>query len=208
MIYLICSILFWVGALGVAILAMMGGLHTGHAGHAGQGGGVTHPGHAHAGHDSQGARSQHDGQQSRGASLLLTILSPLTIFSVCLGAGATGLLVRSFHLPTLIVAIVALAGGVAFFAAIIRPLLTVVLMFASKPSKALEGTIAQQAEAITTFDASGKGLVQLTVDGQLVRILATLETDEHVQPSDVSPGDRLTVTSVDGHKNTCRVARF
>jgi hypothetical protein len=140
--------------------------------------------------------------------MLMTILSPLTLFSFCLGAGATGLLVERFHFAVTVVALIALAGGAVFFGAIIRPLFTFLLKFASTPSTALEGVLAHEAEAISSFDANGNGLVQLTVDGQLVRVLALLEPDEHVHPSDIAPGDLLTVTSVDGHTNTCRVARL
>jgi len=198
-VYLVCTILFWVGLVGLTAQALLGGFHVGHAGHHGG----THSGNAHAAHNSASGHSD-----SGLGSLLLTILSPMTIFSVCLGAGAAGLLVRNLHLAAGVVALIAIAGGSIFYGALVRPLFALLLNFASTPSKALEGTVAQDAEVITAFDEAGRGLVQLTIDGQLVRVLATLEADDHVRPSDISPGDKLTVTSVDGHSNTCRVARL
>ena len=68
--------------------------------------------------------------------------------------------------------------------------------------------MAREAEAQSSFDAGGKGLVRLTIDGQLVRILATLEADERPEAPTIRPGDKLTVTSVDGKTNSCRVARL
>ena len=139
---------------------------------------------------------------------MLTLMSPLTFFSLCIGMGAAGLLLKHLHLPTLGVTLAALVGGLVFYGLLIRPLWGVLFQFASKPSTALEGTIAREAEAMTGFDASGKGLVRVNIDGQLVRILATLETDDRPEAAAVRPGDRLTVTSVEGHTNSCRVARL
>ena len=210
MIYLVCSTLLMIGVLGLLAQMLLGGAHAGHMGHhaAGHGhGGGSHAGHSHAGaQQGQHAHGQVRGGRGRGTSFLLTLLSPLTFFSLCLGTGATGLLLKHFHLRGPVVAIAALVGGIVFYGLIIRPLWNFVFQFASTPSTALEGTVAREAEALTSFDAGGKGLVRLTIDGQLVRILATLEPDDRAAA--VRPGDRLTVTSVDGHTNSCRVARL
>ena len=136
------------------------------------------------------------------------MLSPLAIFSLCLGAGATGLLLRPLHLAAMLIALAALVGGLVFFGLLVRPLWTLMFKFASKPSDALEGMVARQAEAVTGFDSRGQGLVGLTIDGQWVRVLATLEADDRADTPGVKKGERLTVISVDGHKNTCRVARI
>ena len=85
-------------------------------------------------------------------------------------------------------------GGLLFYGLIVRPLWGLVFQFASTPARALEGSVAGVAEALTRFDASGKGLVRLTVDGQLVRVLAYLESDERGQARLVKPGDTLTVS--------------
>lgn len=198
MIYLICSTLLLIGVLGLVAQTLLGISHNGHEGQAG---------HTHgedAGHTSGG---QHHEGQRHGASFLWALLSPLTFFSVCLGTGATGLLLKHLHLRTSLVALAALLGGLVFYGLIIRPLWNVIFRFASTPSTALAGTVAQEAEALTRFDSAGKGLVRVTVDGQIVRILATLEPEDRSEGV-VRPGDRLTVTSVDGHTNSCRVARL
>lgn len=136
-----------------------------------------------------------------------TLLSPLAIFSLCLGAGATGLLLRPAHLAAALTALAAMTGGLVFFGLLVRPLWNLLFRFASKPSAALEGMVARQAEAVTGFDERGRGLVGLTIDGQWVRVLATLEDDQaNLLP--VKPGERLTVISVDGRANSCRVARL
>ncbi len=99
-------------------------------------------------------------------------------------------------------------GGLVFFGLLVRPIWNLLFRFASKPSAALEGMVARQAEAVTGFDEWGRGLVGLTIDGQWVRVLATLETDTSADAAPIKPGERLTVISVDGRANSCRVARL
>ena len=193
MITPICSALLLIGFLGLLAQVLLGGHHAGPLGH------HTPVGHGHTGNGHAG--------QGRGPSPLWTLLSPLAFFSICLGAGAAGLLLKHSHLPIGLIALAALLGGAAFYGLLIRPLWNVLFRFASTPSTSLAGTVAHEAEALTRFDAAGKGLVRVTVDGQLVRILATLEPEDRAEGI-VRPGDRLTVTSVDGHTNSCRVARF
>jgi len=192
MIYQLCSTLLLIGVLGLLAQALLGGGHAGHA-HGG-----------HTAHHGGGVR----GGGRRGQSLLWSLLSPLAFFSLCIGMGATGLLLKHLHLHPAAVAGAAFTGGIVFYGLLIRPLWGLIFQFASTPSKALEGTLAREAEALTPFDTSGKGLVRLNVDGQFVRILATLEPDERGESTIVRPGDRLTVTSVDGRTNSCRVARL
>ena len=196
MIYTICSTLLLIGLLGLVAQTLLGGAHGGHA----------HGGHSHGGR----AHGQNRAGQTHGRdfSLLWSLLSPLTFFSLCLGIGATGLLLKHLHLVQGIVATAALVGGVVFYSLLIRPLMGFVFKFASKPSGALEGTLAREAEALTSFDASGKGLVRLTVDGQIVRIIATLEESDRADALPVQRGEKLTVTSVDGHTNSCHVTRL
>ncbi len=211
MLYLVCSALMLIGFLGLLAQTLLGIGHTGQIGHHAHTG-PAHAGHAHGGqahghgahHGDQGHTAGHG--QSRDPSALLSLLSPLTFFSLCLGAGATGLLLKHLHLPTGLVGGAALAGGLLLYGAVIRPLSGLMLRFASTPSLALEGTLAREAEALTSFDAAGKGLVRLNVDGQTVRVLATLEPDDRAVG--VRPGERLVVTQVDGRSNSCRVARL
>ena len=194
---MIYTTLLLIGLVGLFAQAVLGLSHGGHAGH--HGGHAGHPG-GHAAH--QGGRSE------RGPSPLWTLLSPLALFSLCLGAGATGLLLRPAHLAAALTGLLAVVGGAVFFSLLVRPLWTMIFKFASKPSAALEGMVARQAEAVTGFDAQGRGLVGLTIDGQWVRVLATLEPDAHTDTLPVQPGERLTVVSVDGRANSCRVARL
>lgn len=209
---MIYTTLLLIGTIGLIAQAAFG-LGHGHGGHHAGGhpagahghGGHTPGQHAQA-HQSQDGRAQTEQQSGHNLSPLWTALSPLTIFSVCLGIGATGLLLAPFHWATPLVALAALAGGAAFYGAVVRPLWGFVFRFASTPGRALEGTVATEAEALSRFDARGRGLVRLHIDGQIVRVLATLEPGEP-QP-EITPGERLTVTSVDSHSNTCRVARL
>ena len=196
MIYSLCSALLLIGVLGLLAQVLLGVAHVGHMGHGGHAG-ASHGGHAGHGHASSG----------RASSPLWTLLSPLAFFGLCLGAGATGLLLKHLHLPLGLVAGAALLGGAVFYGLIIRPLWNVLFRFASTPSTSLAGTVAHEAEALTRFDAAGKGLVRVTVDGQLVRIIATLEPEDRAEGA-VRPGDRLTITSVDGHTNSCHVTRL
>ncbi len=191
---MIYTTLLLIGLIGLFAQAVLGMSHGGHAGHAGHG--------SHSGHGTH-----HGGRSERGPSPLWTLLSPLAIFSLCLGAGATGLLLRPAHLAAALTALAAILGGLVFFGLLVRPLWNLLFRFASKPSAALEGMVARQAEAVTGFDERGRGLVGLTIDGQWVRVLATLENDP-ANALPVKPGERLTVISVDGRANSCRVARL
>ena len=85
------------------------------------------------------------------------------------------MLLRPVHLAASLTALAAILGGLVFFGLGVRPLWNLLFRFASKPSAALEGMVARQAEAVTGFDERGRGLVGLTIDGQWVRVLAILD---------------------------------
>jgi hypothetical protein len=230
--------LLLIGAIGVAAQAALGfshghGAHGGH-GHGGadvHGGGPHHahgvaehaavhgdgPVHAHApaqgshAHHADGKTDQsdgrHDGRAGDGIARVFTLLSPLTVFSFFMGIGLTGLLVRSYLSP-IPAGLVATAGGIAFYRLLVRPMWGVVLRFASKPAETLRGAVATDAEALSRFDTQGRGMVRITVDGEVKSLLAYLEPEDTKQGIVVSPGDRLVVTGVDEKKNTCRVTRL
>lgn len=209
---MVYTTLFLIGLLGLIAQALLGaghiqgGLHQGHATgpvHISHGPAAAH---GHATHNAA-AGIHRETSGFRPNQILLTILSPLTIFSTCLGAGATGLLMKHVHWHSYEIGLAAAAGGVVFYLLLVRPVWSTIFRFASKPSEALAGARAQTAEAVSRFDASGRGVVRLTVDGQIVRVLAMLEADD-VGHTPVEPGDRLTVTSVDGRTNSCRVTRL
>lgn len=200
---MIYETLLAVGVLGLlaqAVLGMAHG-HDGHHGHVGNHAAHADHGHAGGGHAHQGGHHE----AGEGAWHLASLFSPLTIFSLCVGAGATGLLMRPYLVPVAVAA-AALVGAGAFYGLVVRPLWTLLFQFASRPSRALEGAVTSSAEALTRFDAQGQGMVRIILDGQIVRLLAHLESDEVADR--IRPGDRLVVTSVDGHTNTCRVARL
>lgn len=231
---MIYTTLLLIGALGLFAQAVFG-LGHGHAGghqagghghgaggHGAHGQGTHAPTHGHgahgqAGQNGQTAQAQHgQNSQSRtaqaelhgghGASQIWTLLSPLTIFSVCLGVGATGLLLRPQHWAGALTALAAIVGGLLFYGLVIRPLWALVFRFASTPGTALEGAVAGECEALGRFDAQGRGMVKLSIDGQRARVLAFLEESDRSQA--VTPGEQLTVISVDTRANTCRVARL
>jgi hypothetical protein len=176
------SFLF-IGIIGFAAQLLLGA-HFGHnASHTTHVAAPHHHADAAHGHNDAhqhlaSAKHTPEGKASENAArmgLLISVLSPMTIFSICLGTGATGLLLGHLHLEAAIDIVLAATGGIMFYALISRPLMTFLLKFESEPSKALDGSVAEPAEAISHFDSSGKGLVNLTVDGQIVRVLATLE---------------------------------
>ncbi|MGC4045676.1 MAG: hypothetical protein QM758_17940 [Armatimonas sp.] len=155
---------------------------------------------------TRGARGTRGAQRASGSAALeavLGVLSPLRLFAISLGAGATGMLCRPFVLSPLWLAGLALLGGVLFYALIVGPLLSVALRFASEPAQTLNDSVAKECEAKSRFDARGQGIVTLTIDGRLTRLLAHLDA-----PAEVCPGDKLVVLSVDAQHNTCRVTRL
>ena len=135
------------------------------------------------------------------------VLSPMTLFSVSLGAGATGLLLAA-RFPVALTALLALLGGLVFFALVVRPLMGFARRFVSKPATALAGTLAGEAVAQNRFDAQGQGIVNVSIDGQVVRLLARLESDDHAKGILVAPGDSLVITQIDEARNTCRVTKI
>jgi hypothetical protein len=139
------------------------------------------------------------GSSDSGAFLeaLLGVFSPLGIFSLCLGAGAAGMLTNRWWWAVL--------GGLLFWKLVIEPLQELLLRFASDPAKNLEGACATEAVTLSRFDASGQGMVRLTVDGQVRRVLAKLSEGE---AAEITVGEKLVVVDVDTKRNTCRVARL
>jgi len=133
-------------------------------------------------------------------------VSPLDIFSLALGAGATGVLLAPYFSGHNL-AWIAVLGAVAFDFAVVKPLLGLMLRFVSKPSEGLEGLVSSIGEAVTSFDPEGRGLIKLTLDGQLIQLLANLDASEKELGVPVTKGDRVVVIQVDPARNTCTVSR-
>lgn len=184
------------GAVGLVAMAVGGlshlGVHAGHGGHAG------HAGLApHAGQSGHGSHGEH------GAAWLQSLLSPRLLFSLLVGFGAGGLLAEPLGEPLQVVA--ALVGAAVFEALIVGPLWRFLFRFESRPALTLESAIEDDARAVTAFDANGCGLVSLDVDGQVVQLLATLNSDERARGVRVRAGDVVRVDDVDPARGRCIV---
>lgn len=210
------------GGAGLAAMAVLGvshlGGHQNGAGHAGHAGHSTHAGHAghdtpvvllphahatHASHASPPTARLVTREGARG--LLLSLASPRTLFSVILGFGATGVLLRPF-IGGIVLAAAAVAGGVLFEGAVVRPLWNALFRFASAPAASLEGSLMSEATASSGFDADGHGLVAVEVDGQLMQCLGTLRPEDRALGIRVRAGDRLRVEDVDARRSRCTVS--
>ena len=195
------------GVLGLAAMAFGGLGHHGHAGnghghagngHAGNGG---HAGHGHAGHSHEaGGNHAHP----TGNSFLWSLMSPRVLFSFALGFGVIGMASRP--LGGVLQFAAAVAGGVVFELALMRPLWNFVMRFASTPALTLESAVADEATAVTAFDADGRGIVSLELDGQVVQVLATLKRDDRVLGTRIRAGQRVRIDDVDPTRNQCTVS--
>ena len=203
------ALLFLVGFFGFVGMAGMSFVHSGHDAHTGNHGstgealgslkGLQH-GHARV------ARP-HGGPKGAGRYKPWWALSPFDLMAYCTGAGAVGEILRQAGVAPTIVLIAAFVGALAFDFGVAKPLLNTLLRFESRQSAGLEGQVAQQVEAVTRFDAQGRGLVRLDLDGEIVQVLATLDPGERERGVIVAKGDPLLILDVDAARNTCRVTR-
>ena len=210
------------GSVGLGVMALSGLAHSTHAGHGhatdGHAHGHSHAGHAHDTHAHDGAAgsdhsliahvagaSRRGGTRgSSGAVRLLSLLQPRVAFSVLVGFGAAGLLLRPVLAePALMIA--ALGAGLAFELLLVAPLWRFLFRFASSPAATLESVVTDEARAVTSFDANGHGLVAVELDGQVVQLLATLNAAERATARKVRAGDRLRIEAVDDTRNRCTV---
>jgi hypothetical protein len=207
------------GTMAVAGLGARGGGHHGgadhngaaghgHVGHAPWG----HGGHAHAGHTHAPAGSHHhDVADIRGVTPpammrgFSALISPRIVFSFLVGFGAGGVLLRHTLGGIVLVAIAALVG-VAFERLLVAPLWRFTHRFESAPALTLESAITDDAQAVSSFDARGQGLVAIELDGQVVQVLGTLRSEDLQAGVRVRAGDRLRIDAVDGARNRCTVS--
>jgi hypothetical protein len=177
------------GAIGLAAMAFSGlshhdgGAHTSHGGP-----------HAHSAGSHHGHTAHH--HTSHLPSWLLTLLTPRAFFTALVGFGATGL--ATPWLPGPIRVGLAIAGGLAFEIVLAGPLSRVMLGFASRPALTLESCVMDEALAVANFDADGRGLVSVELDGQLVQVLATLRQEDLARGARIRSGDTVRVEEVDG----------
>jgi hypothetical protein len=137
---------------------------------------------------------------------MVMAISPIDIFSVLLGVGATGILLKLL-LAGIPLAICSAFGGALFTFGVIRPVMGFFMRFASRPSEGLEGEVSSIGEATCRFDANGRGLIKLILDEQVATVLATLDESERESGVRVSKGDKVVIISVDASRNTCVVSR-
>lgn len=205
---MIYQILFYVGVVGIAVILVL----RGHGGH------HTVPGH-HAGANGHHIPSARLGGANGHTNIIgggwatfvgaaVSLLSPLAIDAICLGAGAAGLLLGKAHISPALRAVFASASGLGFFFFLVRPMWNFIFSFSSAPSAALDGAVGSTAEVLSAFNQSRIGLVKLQIDGQFVRMLADLSAEEIAPPSSFGPGDKLTVIAVDGKRNRCTVLKM
>ena len=211
----IYALLLAIGIFGIVGMALAGFVHIG-GGHTGGGhsighaqvGHVVHTGqvpHAGAhGHGGHIPKSMHAGAKFDFKSLLP--LSPLDFFSYCAGAGLAAFLMRPY-MDKALLPFVAVLGAVLFDLLITKTVLRMITRASANPSSGLEGSIATEGVAATNFDENGRGLVKLTLDGQIVQLLATLELPERNAGVRVKKGDSVLVVQVDSAKNCCMVTR-
>ena len=133
------------------------------------------------------------------------ITSPRFLFSLALGFGAVGEATRPVLGGVLQLA-VAILGGILFERAIVTPLWNFAMRFASAPARTLESAVADEATAVTAFDANGHGIVSIEVDGQIVQCLATLNRGDQDLGVRVRAGQRVRIEDVNSSQNRCTVS--
>ena len=203
-IYLTALALGGVGMVGMAVGGLGRGGHGGHAGHSH--GGNAHGGHAAGSHGSTGAHHAHgSGSSQTQGNPLLALMSPRVLFSICLGLGTAGLLLRAFLGEPLLLA-ASLGIGVLFERLLVTPVWNLAFRFASNPAATLEGSVMDEATAVTTFDKNGQGLIAIEVDGQRVQVLGTLQAGDRDMKVKVPAGSRLRIQEVDAARNRCTVS--
>ena len=186
--------------------------------------GIGHHAHGHGGHGSHGhgrtgalklhktPAHSHGGRPAPvgAAVMLLGLLSPRTFLSVLLGFGATGLILRPLTdwSPALLFILSAI-GGWAFERLVVQPLWRFLFGFASDPARTLDTVVHEESTAATDFDADGRGLISIELDGQVRQVLGRLCPEERAQANGrVRTGERLVIQAVDDRRNTCTVSRL
>ncbi|MEP6509173.1 MAG: hypothetical protein ABJC63_13195 [Gemmatimonadales bacterium] len=205
-IYLTALALGGVGLVGMAVGGFGRHGHGGHSGHAHVGG----AGHA-AGHGTAhvpGSAHSHGhaaGHTPGSTNPFVALMSPRVLFSILLGLGTAGVVLRDFLSGPLLFA-AALGVGILFERILVAPLWNFAFRFASNPAATLEGSVMDEATAVTAFDKNGQGLIAIEVDGQMVQLLGTLQAADKEMKVRVPAGSRLRIQEVDAARNRCTVS--
>lgn len=203
------------GGIGLGTMAVAGlGTHShgehggGHHGAHHGGGGHAHAGHVHA---HTAGSHHHDVADIRAVQMpgigrsLSALVSPRIIFSLLVGFGAGGVLLRN-TIGGVLLFVAALCVGALFERLLVAPLWRLAHRFESSPALTLESTVTDDAHAVSSFDARGQGLVAVELDGQVVQVLGTLRSEDLQAGVRVRAGDRLRIEAVDDARNRCTVS--
>jgi hypothetical protein len=192
----------FLGAAGLVIMALQG-MGGGHAGdhHAGD----PHAGHGN-GHASEAHSQSHSHHESGLSQFVWSFVSPRVWFSVLLGFGFAGRLVRPVFDGGLLLFVAALGLGLLFEGMLVRPVWNLAFRFASRPALTLESCVEDEATAVTSFDRNGQGIISVDLDGHVVQLLATLGADDRALGAAVRAGDRVRIADVDSARNRCTVS--
>ena len=196
------------GAAGMAAMAFLGfasshgGSHQANdtSGHEMHGGG----GHPHLTAHTHSTPHAHP---SDWKSHAWSWLSPRVLFNVLVGFGATGMIVERLVGPILALPI-ALVGGLAFEAFVVRPIFNSLFRFESGPAQTLESALMSEGKAVTGFDANGNGLISVELGGELVQVLGTQTNSERAAGVRIRTGDIVRIEEVDSERNRCTVSRI
>ena len=187
------------------------GAHSASSGHAGAPGALDGA-HGGPGHDlSSGAAQLVASAQSKLSDRLGVLLSPRLWFSMLVGFGTTGIVLRGLlgAIPVvgpIAVLAAAVAGGVLFELLLVGPFWNFLFRFASNPALTLESALTDTALAVTGFDANGQGLIAVDVDGQVVQVLASLRADDRGDARRVRAGELVRIEEVDTARGRCVVS--
>lgn len=209
-IYLTALALGGVGLVGMAVGGLGQHGHSGHAGHVGHAGHDAHVGHAagqapHAtGHGPHADGHGTHGHQASG-NPFVALMSPRVLFSVALGLGTAGVALQNLLSGPLLFA-ASLGLGILFERVIVTPIWNFAFRFGSNPAANLEGSVMDEATAVTTFDKNGQGLIAVQVDGQIMQVLGTLQSGDREMKVRVPAGARLRIEDVDAARNRCTVS--
>ena len=187
------------GLVGLVAMSLLGFTH-GHATHGHSAHGHADSSHSAHGHHGHSSHAQHDSS----ATKFLAFLSPRVLFSLALGFGAAGLVLDAFF-PLWVAVILAAVGALALERLIVYPYWNWLMRFASAPAEMMGDSVRAKGRAVTRFDASGSGLIQLELDGQVRQVLGTLTSEQ--RGLEVLDGDAVRVESVDQSGN-CTVSKL
>ena len=122
-----------------------------------------------------------------------------------LGFGAAGVLLRGLAPHEPLRFILAACGGIGFEKFMVAPLWAFWFRFAGE-GHTLESAVAEEAQAVTDFDASGHGLIKLNLDGQVVQLLAKLSQRALAEDVRIRTGDTLLVEDIDTRRQSATVS--